>query len=297
MQWFREYTRILNDPVIQRLPGEIFKCWINLRCMAGDATPRGFLPTLTDIAFILRIDEGLCTVQVAALESAGLVDTQPRPDTGELCLHIAGWEEEQFESDDVGARVKRHRSLAAPSPRSEDVTLHDDDVTLPSNVHVTLLRTGIEQNRTDTEQNRAEQNASRAPARLPTARASYPTHEPTAAPAEFKLNAQDSQWWADRTKDLIHAPAYWHGRKYLQTQRDTFLSKHRELGTRARDWNVMWHTWLNREITFFLRDSDGDTHAIGGRNGRRPAESPLDPTKYTTGKYAHLFNQGKETHD
>jgi hypothetical protein len=298
MQWFRTYTRILNDPVIQRLPGEVFKTWINLRCMAGDATPRGFLPTLPDIAFILRIDADQCTVQVAALESAGLVDRQPRPDTGELALHITGWEEEQFESDDVAARVKRHRQLAAaPAPNPHHVTLHDEHVTLLRNEHGTLLSNGLEQNRTELDQNRTEQSASRAPApaKGPTPRSSYPTSEPTAAPPEFKLNAQDSQWWADRIANLTHAPAYWHSRKFLQAQRDTFLSKHKELGTRSRDWNEMWRSWLNREITFYLRDTDGDAHppAKSGSGARARGSRPaLNPEDYTTGKYAHLFQKG-----
>lgn len=51
--WFRFYQSALEDPRIQRLPGDLFKSWVNLLCLTSKNN--GILPSTDDIAFALRI--------------------------------------------------------------------------------------------------------------------------------------------------------------------------------------------------------------------------------------------------
>ena len=53
--WFRAYNEALDDPKVQRLPGELFKTWFNLLCVASRCG--GSLPALGDLAFMLRLGE------------------------------------------------------------------------------------------------------------------------------------------------------------------------------------------------------------------------------------------------
>ena len=53
--WFRFYVRTLNNPKVQRLPGNIFKGWLNLLCLAKETD--GSLPPVEDISFRLRLSK------------------------------------------------------------------------------------------------------------------------------------------------------------------------------------------------------------------------------------------------
>jgi len=35
MKWFRFYNEVLHDPKVQKLPGELFKTWVNILCIAS----------------------------------------------------------------------------------------------------------------------------------------------------------------------------------------------------------------------------------------------------------------------
>jgi hypothetical protein len=35
MKWLRLYSDVVSDPKVQRLPGEKFKAWVNLLCVAS----------------------------------------------------------------------------------------------------------------------------------------------------------------------------------------------------------------------------------------------------------------------
>lgn len=103
MRWFRFYSTALDDPKIQRLPGDLFKSWVNLLCLANEGEPRGSLPCLEDIAFRLRLPEDRAAAVVDELTSRGLLDA-----TDET-MHPHNWDERQFASDDVTRRTRKHR--------------------------------------------------------------------------------------------------------------------------------------------------------------------------------------------
>lgn len=104
--WFRFYSDALNDPKIQRLPGDVFKFWVNLLCIACAGSGR--LPSLADIAFALRLPEAKAAQTVEILKNAGLLDE----DSAGLFPH--NWAGRQFQSDHSKERVKRHRERPPP---------------------------------------------------------------------------------------------------------------------------------------------------------------------------------------
>lgn len=104
MKWFRFYSDALEDPKVQRLPGDLFKTWVNLLCLANKSEDRGHLPPAEDIAFALRMDTDTLTAQLDELATRGLLDE------GETGLAPHNWQGRQRKSDDVTARVQEHRA-------------------------------------------------------------------------------------------------------------------------------------------------------------------------------------------
>lgn len=122
MDWFRFYTGAIDDPKVQRLDPWLFKQWVNLLCLAGKSERRGELPGTADIAFALRLSDEDGARVVRDLKRAGLVDEVD----GVLAPH--NWHGRQKPSDDVAARVRKHRSgpIGGGTFRgSGDVTLHE----------------------------------------------------------------------------------------------------------------------------------------------------------------------------
>jgi|SRR5215471_427114 len=135
-QWIRLYTKLPGDPKIQRLPGDLFKFWINCLCLAG--TNCGILPKLADIAWTLRLSESDTLAQLRALATQNLVHEIDQ----EWVIH--DWEEHQFESDFSRERMNRYRQRHYKRHRDGD---SDGDMQRNSDA--------VAQNRT--EQNRTEQ--------------------------------------------------------------------------------------------------------------------------------------------
>jgi hypothetical protein len=121
----------------------LFKAWVNLWCLASQEEPRGMLPDSAAIAFRLRVDLDTAEAWCMALEDQGLLDG----DYGHLSVH--DWDAWQRNSDDVTARVTKHRQ-----GKKQPETLHETEVKRNGNV--------LEQSRADTEQIRTEQTAATA---------------------------------------------------------------------------------------------------------------------------------------
>lgn len=101
-RWLRLYESVVNDPKLQRLPGETFKGLINLWCIAS--ANGGALPPIEDVAFTLRMTEGKAQALIDTLRGAGLID-----DT-ENGLQPHNWNGRQFKTDVSTERVKRFRN-------------------------------------------------------------------------------------------------------------------------------------------------------------------------------------------
>lgn len=101
MQWFRFYSRTLNNPKAQRLPDATFKVWVNLLCVANEHG--GALPEIQTLAFHLRMDESDLAGRLLELVQAGLLDNEGdsyRPHD---------WDEHQYQSDTSTERSRRSR--------------------------------------------------------------------------------------------------------------------------------------------------------------------------------------------
>jgi hypothetical protein len=110
MKWFRFYNEAVNDPKVQRLPGDTFKAWVNLLCLAADND--GYLPPIEDLAFSLRLPEEQITEILEELGARGLLDEFD----GSFKPH--NWNGRQYRSDVSTERVKRFRK----QPRNVSVT-------------------------------------------------------------------------------------------------------------------------------------------------------------------------------
>ena len=118
--WLRFYVRTLNNTKAQRLPGNTFKGWVNLLCLAKETD--GSLPPDEDISFRLRLSKSKTESLLNTLRSNGLIDGNKMHD----------WDEMQYPSDSSTERVKRHRERAkehqgnVPGNVSETVQIRTD---------------------------------------------------------------------------------------------------------------------------------------------------------------------------
>ena len=126
MKWFRFYHDAIDDPKVQRLPGDLFKFWVNMLCLASRSSERGVVKLdLPEIAFAMRLDDDEAEAMIGELCRRNLLEEF----TEGYAIH--NWDSRQFKSDSSAERVAKHRRNAAEtadeSPAEDDVTA---DVTL-----------------------------------------------------------------------------------------------------------------------------------------------------------------------
>lgn len=95
MKWFRLYGEVLHDSKVQILSPARFRDWINLLLIVNGNTPRGSLPPISQVAFLLRVGVEEAQAVVNDLIVAGLFDVQP---DGSVRAH--NWDVRQPESDE-----------------------------------------------------------------------------------------------------------------------------------------------------------------------------------------------------
>lgn len=103
MSWFRMYNSFLHEPNVQRLPPLEFKIYVNCLCIASAHDPRGSLPSLENLAFLLKVSEKKADKFLNFLKNSELFDEKNG------FIFIKEWDKKQFESDNVTVRTQRHR--------------------------------------------------------------------------------------------------------------------------------------------------------------------------------------------
>lgn len=107
-RWWRAHDEAIDDPKLQRLPGDLFKAWFNLCCLTS--ANGGILPAIEDVAFKLRVSEKRAIEILEDLSARGLIDEIE----GKMQPH--NWDVRQFKSDVSTDRVnrfrKRHRNVS-----------------------------------------------------------------------------------------------------------------------------------------------------------------------------------------
>jgi hypothetical protein len=123
-RWFRFYEGALDDPKVQTLPGDDFKAWVNILCVAS--RENGTLPNIPALAFMLRMEENACRTLIERLVNGGLID---RRNGGANGVHHAphGWEKRQYKSDGSTGRVKRFRERSKTVTETAPDTETDTD--------------------------------------------------------------------------------------------------------------------------------------------------------------------------
>lgn len=122
--WFRFYQSALDDPRVQRLPGDTFKAWVNLLCLTSKSG--GVLPPIEDIAFSLRTTELEADLVIQQLLKAQLLERKGG------ALVPVDWHDRQFldKTNAQRQRAFRDRKKARNALHNgNDNTLHNGPVT------------------------------------------------------------------------------------------------------------------------------------------------------------------------
>jgi len=122
IQWFRFYVEALDDPKVQRLSPPLFKCWVNLLCLA--APTNGELPSADDIAFKLRLSTHDTQQVLDELTLCGLIDVvrAMKRDETQMKRKMHNWDTRQYKSDTSTERVRRYRKKQSTEKRNTDET-------------------------------------------------------------------------------------------------------------------------------------------------------------------------------
>jgi 5-methylcytosine-specific restriction endonuclease McrA len=110
--WIRLYTDVPTNIKVQRLPGDLFKFWINCLCLSSED---GGLPTLESIAFSCRLRPHRVREYLEKLVEAHLIDKDLCVD-GALSIHA--WDERQYTSDGSADRVRAYRDRIKQAGRT-----------------------------------------------------------------------------------------------------------------------------------------------------------------------------------
>lgn len=114
MRWFRYWTEALHDDKVQRLPGPLFKHWVNLLCVAR--LHGGHIENIYRAAFHLRVPTKRAVEIMARLEGSGLMEKNG----GGWVPH--NWNGRQPESDNAAERMRRARRTRAEHKPNNDRT-------------------------------------------------------------------------------------------------------------------------------------------------------------------------------
>jgi hypothetical protein len=142
MSWWRAHDKSVNNRKLQRLPGELFKAWYNVNCLASGNG--GVVPPIEDVAFALRLTEQRAAAVLTQLATAKLLDK----DGDNLIPH--DWDEHQFKSD------KTDPTAPLRQKRYRDKKRNDRNATVTDTVTVKRPEAEAE---SDTEQSRADASA------------------------------------------------------------------------------------------------------------------------------------------
>jgi len=108
--WLRLHRSAINNPKVQKLGLEAVGFWCNCLCASRDD---GSLPSVQDLAWLMRVDVTVCETFLKRLHETGLVEL----DGENYRLH--DWEDHQFKSDTSTNRVRKHRQKSQKSAETD----------------------------------------------------------------------------------------------------------------------------------------------------------------------------------
>lgn len=255
MKWFRFYDEALDDPKVQRLPGDLFKLWVNLLCLASKNDERGVLPgSVEDIAWRLRVDIDWLRASIHTLQGQGLLDWVD--DEKQYQPH--NWQGRQYPSDDVTARVNKHRQSKAVAPADSE-TLHETFHVTKGNVLDSDTDKIQSQSR---EEERGEGATKAAPIPIPPQKQSIQTSYPDTFTVTEDMRAKVRTKYPDL--DIDAATEEWAGA--MCSNRTKY---------RYTDWPQAWYGAMRRanEWGTSAKGSTNGSYKQGNIEGARPAQA------------------------
>jgi hypothetical protein len=122
MKWFRLYSEMLDDPKCHQMSDSTFRLFLNLLCLSSELNLDGLIPLSEgDIAWRTRTHWRTLRMGFEALEKLGIISNNGHG------IQIVNWNKRQFKSDDVAARVAKHRTANVTLHETLDVTPPDTD--------------------------------------------------------------------------------------------------------------------------------------------------------------------------
>ena len=116
MKWFRFYTEALHDPKVQQLPGDLFKVWVSILCLAsryGGEIPVAAVPHHLSHRSDRAVREINDLIRRGLLVYGG----------GLIIPH--NWHGRQYKSDLSTARVRRFRQRRKVKRRNGQSETHE----------------------------------------------------------------------------------------------------------------------------------------------------------------------------
>lgn len=117
MHYFKFHHEAMTDAKVQTLAPEMFRAWVNLLCMASANVPRGTIPPMKQVAYILHVPVDEAARIVNGLVADGLIDTI------EGAFRPHNWDARQGRVDLSTERSRRYRrrvkekvKAASPTP-------------------------------------------------------------------------------------------------------------------------------------------------------------------------------------
>lgn len=140
MSWWRAHASARHDPKVQRLPGETFKAWFNLLCLACEHD--GILPPIEDIAYELRKSEDATQRLLIEMEARDLFHQT------EAGWEPHNWNGRQYRSDVSTERVKQFRE------RRRNVSETPSDTETEADTEKTVAKATEPRRRSDPDEQR-----------------------------------------------------------------------------------------------------------------------------------------------
>lgn len=140
MPWIKLYTETLDDPKMGRLGDRLWRRVLEMFMLAGRAGAGGFLPSVDDIAWILRIPADELSDDLDQLQQVNIVKLT---DDGWFVVHFA----ERQDADSNAERQKRYREkkqhqqyVGTPVVTEIDNVVTDTPVTQSNETHNDVSR-------------------------------------------------------------------------------------------------------------------------------------------------------------
>lgn len=143
--WLRLYRGTVNNPKLQRLGLEVVGFWTNCLCLSDDD---GCLPSVSDIAWTMRLSETQVETFLETLQRNNLVDLE-----GDGVLRLHDWAEHQKVSDVSTDRVRKFREKQRQIELKSEVPVLETQRNVSETVQI----------RTDTEKKEKNMSGSKTP--------------------------------------------------------------------------------------------------------------------------------------